>query len=137
MEIASKILQCKVSLVLSGLGVSYLMLCNALYGIAGYRALVGNGLIWGGLLLHCSIRMPNGDTLRISNTSTCDVCAVASKSTQPLPTFTPSFSPPPDFGQKILQIYVCTVYFMAGLAKTGSDWLNGNTVSISIHLTLF
>lgn len=80
------------------IGLIYLMLLNSIYGIAGYIAVSGVGLIWTSLILFLS--------------KWCCSCPKTM----------------PRHKVLLLQVFIVIIYFYAGLAKTDVDWLSGATM---------
>lgn len=87
-------------LALGSLGLVYMMLCSALFGIANHVAVVGMCSVW---LAIGAILSEDGRNGKFP--------------TKLIPTW----------NIWIVQAVLCSVYFFAALAKMDSDWLSGNT----------
>ena len=106
-------------LFLSMSGCGYMMINNALYGIAGYIAVAGMCLgVWPGivLLLGRSRKTEAGGEIEVEDSDTY------TEDEEVTATYTV-----PSWQYTVLQVFFGAMYFFAGMAKMDHDWLSGLT----------
>ena len=114
-----------LSLCLAVVSVSYMMLWNVVYGIPGAIGLCGMLAMWIAVLLALGESCKNTRNEKGGESSQC----TDRTDTNTLPITSPPSPPPtvPRWNVLLLNIFLSTVYFYAGIAKLEEDWLNGYT----------
>jgi vitamin K-dependent gamma-carboxylase len=110
----SKSSVCYLSMMLILFGVGYMMLWNVVYGIPGEIGLLGMSALFTAVVLTVS---DHTEAMRVAADCDCQDAGDA----RPVPTI-------PRWNMWLAKVFVCVVYFYAGVAKLEEDWLGGNTV---------